>query len=556
MPATLDRPTDGPAGDGAAGKGTAGRAATGDVPREYAPLATPRARAAIAAIEERLAPAAAGRESLPAYAPFTGERLGAVPRASDADVRDAVARARRAQRAWAARPAAERAAVLLRFHDLLLAEREVGLDLAQLETGKARRDAFQEVLDVANVARYYGVRAPGLLAPRRRRGAYPGLTRTWELHHPVGVVGVIAPWNYPLNLPVTDSLPALAAGNAVVLKPDHATSFTALWAAELLYRAGLPRDVMPVLTGEGPVVGPALIDVVDYVMYTGSTRTGRVVAQQAAARLVNASCELGGKNPMLVLADADLSAAAEGLARGAFVGAGQVCISVERCYVLRPVYDAFSRLAVERTRRLTLGASLGWDVDVGSLSGPRQLATVAGHVEDARAKGATVLAGGRARPDLGPYCYEPTIVEGAAPGMLLYAEETFGPVVALYAVDSEDEAVERANDTAYGLNASIWSRDARRAVRLAARVRSGSVNVNEVYAATWASVDAPIGGMGVSGLGGRRHGAEGLLKYTETQTIAAQRGSPISGPADANPERTAGTVVRMLGVLRRVPGLR
>ena len=544
MSTTLDRPLDHDELHGA------------PAPRRYAPLLTARARAAIGAIEARLAPAAVGRESLSVYAPFTGERLGAVPRATAEDVDAAVARARTAQRAWAARPAKARAAVLLRFHDLVLRERETGLDLAQLEAGKARRDAFQEVLDVANVARYYGVRAPGLLRPRRRRGAYPGLTRAWELRHPIGVIGVLVPWNYPLNLSVTDTLPALAAGNAAVLKPDHQTTFTALWAAELLYEAGLPRDVMPVVTGEGPIVGPPLIDAVDFVMYTGSTRTGRIVAQQAAERLVNCSLELGGKNPMLVLADADLAAAAEGLVRGAFVGAGQVCVSIERCYVLRPVYEAFTRLVVERTRALTVGASLGWELDMGSLTGPRQLETVVRHVEDARAKGATILTGGRPRPDLGPYCYEPTLIAGATPDMLLYAEETFGPVVALYAVASDDDAVEQANETRYGLNASIWSRNVRKAVALAARVRSGSVNVNETYAATWASVDAPIGGMGVSGFGGRRHGAEGLLKYTEAQTIAAQRGAPVSGPADADPAKTADVVARLLRFIRWVPGFR
>ena len=521
-------------------------------PHRYAPLATARARAAIAALETRLAPAAAGRESIEVRSPFTNERLGAIPRATVEDVAAAVGRARAAQAEWAARPARERAKVLLRFHDLVLRERDTGLDLAQLEAGKSRRDAFQEVLDIANVARYYGVRAPGLLKPRRRRGAYPGLTRAWELRHPIGVIGVIVPWNYPLNLAVTDTLPALAAGNAAVLKPDHQTTFTALWAAELLYAAGLPRDVMPVVTGEGPLLGPPLIDAVDFVMYTGSTGTGRVVARQAAERLINVSLELGGKNPMLVLADADLDAAAAGLVQGAFVGAGQVCVAIERCYVVRAVYDAFVQRAVKRVSALHVGASLGWELEVGTLSGARQLQTVERHVEDARAKGARILAGGRARPDLGPYCYEPTIVTGATADMLLYADETFGPVVALYAVDSEDEAVARANDTRYGLNASVWSRDVRRGVALAARIRAGSVNVNDTYAATWGSVDAPIGGMGVSGLGGRRHGREGLLKYTELQTVAAQRG----GGGGGDPERGARVMARVLGVVRRVPGLR
>ena len=526
----------------------------GAAPRQYAPLATARARAAIAALEARLAPAASDREAIEVRAPFTDERLGAIPRATADDVVAAVARARAAQAAWAARPARERAAVLLRFHDLVLRERETGLDLAQLEAGKARGDAFQEVLDVANVARYYGIRAPGLLKPRRRRGAYPGLTRAWELRHPIGVIGVIVPWNYPLNLAVTDTLPALAAGNAVVLKPDHQTTFTALWAAELLYDAGLPRDVLPVVTGEGPLVGPPLIDAVDFVMYTGSTRTGRIVARQAADRLINVSLELGGKNPMVVLADANLDAAADGLVRGAFVGAGQVCVSIERCYVMRPVYEAFAQRATDRVRSLRVGASLGWDLDVGTLAGARQLQTVERHVEDARAKGAAILVGGRARPDLGPYCYEPTIVGGATPDMLLYAEETFGPVVALYAVDSEDEAVARANETRYGLNASVWSRHAGRAVALAGRIRAGSVNVNDTYAATWGSVDAPIGGMGVSGLGGRRHGREGLLKYTEVQTIAAQRGGVGGGGGD--PERGATVLARLVQAVRWVPGLR
>jgi acyl-CoA reductase-like NAD-dependent aldehyde dehydrogenase len=463
--------------------------------------------------------------------------------------------ARAAQPAWAARPVAERARVVRRFHDLLLDRQDECLDLAQLEAGKARRDALEELGDVAIVARHYAARAAALLAPRRRAGLVPWLTRVTEHRQPVGVVGFIVPWNYPINLAVTDAIPALLAGNAALLKPDHQTPFTALWLVSLLREAGLPRDVLPVVTGEGPELGPSIVGGVDFVMFTGSTRTGAVVAGQAAARLIGCSLELGGKNPMLVLPDADLAAAAAGLARGAFVGAGQVCVSIERAYVPRARLGAFADALVARTRALGIGAALDFSADVGSLTSRRQLETVTRHVEDARARGAAVLAGGRPRPDLGPYFYEPTVVAGATRDMLLYAEETFGPVVALYPYDTVDEAVAMANDTPYGLNASVWGRDTRAAARVATRLRAGSVNVNETYAAAWGSVDAPVGGVKASGIG-RRHGREGLLKYTEAQTVAVHRGPPIAGPPGMSGAAYQALMTRALRALARIPGLR
>jgi acyl-CoA reductase-like NAD-dependent aldehyde dehydrogenase len=365
-------------------------------------------------------------------APFTGAALGRIPACTVEDVRLAFERARTAQAGWALRSFAERAAIFLRFHDLLLSRQSEVLDLIQLENGKARRHAFEEVLDTAVVSRYYAWRAGKLLRERRRKGALPLLTKTWERRVPVGVVGFIVPWNYPLNLAITDAVPALMAGNSAVLKPEPQASLTALWAVDLLRQAGLPNDVFCVVTGEGPVLGPALVECADYVMFTGSTQTGKLVARQAAGRLIGCSLELGGKNPQIVLADADLKAAVDGAIRGCFAGAGQVCVHVERIYVHESIYSGFLSLFAERAKELKLGPALDYSIDMGSLTSPRQLQTVEEHVRDALEKGATLVSGGRWREDLGPLFYEPTILTGVRPGMKAYAEETFGPVVSVY----------------------------------------------------------------------------------------------------------------------------
>jgi acyl-CoA reductase-like NAD-dependent aldehyde dehydrogenase len=337
------------------------------------------------------------------------------------------------------------------------------------------------------------------------------------------------------------------AGNAVILKPDQQGSFTALWAVELMHEAGLPPDVLAAVTGEGPRVGPWLAPRVDFVMFTGSTRTGRLVAAQAAERLIPCSLELGGKNPMVVLADADIEKAAQGAVRGAFVGAGQACIAIERIFVHQSVYERFLARMVELTRGLKLGTALDYSIDMGSLVSGRQLATVEEHIRDAVEHGAEVITGGQRRPDIGPFFFEPTILAGVREGMKVFAEETFGPVVAVYGFDTEEEALTRANATPYGLNASVWTRNTRRGGALARRIRAGSVNVNEAYAAVWASVEAPVGGMKESGLG-RRHGEEGILKFTQTQTVAVQRLVPAAPP----PFMSAGTHARWLVRLLRL----
>ncbi len=506
-------------------------------------------------LTKRVTLAGDARDDIVVTAPFTGEELGRTPAGTADDIAEAVRRARAAQGEWSARSWRQRAAVVVAFHDLVLDRQDEILDLIQLESGKARRHAFEEVLDVALTCRYYAHHGRSHVRPRRRKGALPLLTHTVEHHHPKGVIGFIAPWNYPLTLGISDAIPALLAGNAAVVKPDRNTPFSTLWAAEALAECGLPDGVLGVVTGSGASLGTPLIGAVDYVMFTGSTATGRVVAAQAAERLIGSSMELGGKNAMLVLDDADLDRAVEGAVRACFSNGGQLCISIERLYVQDGVHDEFVTRFAERVRSMTLGPGLDWDPEMGSLVSADQLAAVKEHVDGAVAAGATVLAGGRARPDLGPLFYEPTVLTDVTEAMTVCRTETFGPVVAVRRFTDVEEAIAAANDSEYGLNASIWTGSTRRGRALATRVQAGTVNVNEAYAATWGSLDAPMGGMKASGLG-RRHGAEGITKYTEGQTVATQRLLPIAPFAGLGPRRWAGLMTTSVRWLRRVPGLR
>jgi succinate-semialdehyde dehydrogenase / glutarate-semialdehyde dehydrogenase len=505
------------------------RLAAGDLHRLAALLAVP----------------AADRPALEVQAPFTGEIVGTVPQCAAADVADAASRARAVQRQWATTSFRHRKRILLRFHDLVLQRQEFLADLIQLESGKARRDAFDEIADVVNTTRYYARTAGRHLRPRRCAGAIPLLTAVREHHHPVGVVGIVAPWNYPLTIPISDAVPALLAGNAVILKPSELTPFTALAGLELLQQAGLPAALLQVITGAA--VGAAVIEQADYVAFTGSSETGRKVAARAGERLIGASLELGGKNCMIVLADAHLDHTVRGAVRNCFASAGQLCMSAERIYVQTGLYDAFVAAFVEQTRALTLGARFDYDCHVGCLAGEEQLRKVEHHVEDALCNGATLLAGGRTRPELGPLFFEPTILADVTDNMDVAMHETFGPVVAIYPFDDPHAAIDHANATRYGLNASIWTGRPRAGRRLAVRLQAGTVSINDAFTATWGSVDAPLGGFKDSGIG-RRHGAIGIRRFTETQTVAVQRLLPIAPPPGMGEARFA----RLLGLFMRL----
>ncbi len=486
-----------------------------------------------------------GEEAAHAIAPFTGTPLPDVPQSLVGDVALAANRARAAQVAWAASSVAQRAQIVVAFGELLLAERDKLIDLVQWETGKSRIHAGIEAIGVATVAAHYGAESVGYLAATSVRSGVPGVVQARVTRQPKGLVGVIAPWNYPLFLAVGDVIPALIAGNAVLSKADSQAPLTLLAARELAVRAGVPADVWQVVAGPGSRLGTAIIDSVDHLAFTGSTATGRKLAAAAGERLIGTSLELGGKNPMIVRADANLAAAVTGAVQACFASAGQMCIGIERIYVHETLYPAFVERLAAATAKIRIGASYEHDVELGSLTSAEQLAVTEEHVKDAVALGAVVVVGGRARPELGPYFYEPTVLTGVRPEMRVYAEETFGPVVAVYPVVDDDDAVTRANETEYGLSASVWSKDLPAAQAIASRIQAGAVNINDGYLSAISSLAAPMGGMKASGIG-RRHAADGILRFTESQTTTSQR---VSTPY---PSKTSKHLGAYLGATRLV----
>ncbi len=459
---------------------------------------------------------------------YTGDVLVELPQSTPADIEQAFTTARAAQAEWAATPLKRRLEVFKRAHTLFVDKAPIVTDLIQAESGKNRRMAIEETCDPAMVMSHYLTRAAKLLAPAKRGGPVPFLTTSTEIRQPKGVVGIIAPWNFPFATGISDAIPALMAGNAVVLKPDNKTALSPLCGVEMLEEAGLPKGLFQVVCGEGPDVGPTLIDQANYVMFTGSTATGRVIGERAGRNLIGCCLELGGKNPMIVLEDAALDEAVQGAIFGAFGNTGQICMHIERIYLPESRYDEFKDAYVAKTQALDVRAAYDFGPDMGSLVSPDHLSRVKSHVDDAVTKGATVLCGGKPRPDLGPAFFEPTILEGVTKDMLCGVTETFGPVVALHKYRTVDEAVALANDTEYGLNASVWGGDVGAARAVASRIESGNVNINDILATAYAAKGTPSGGVKSSGVGAR-HGDQGLLKYTDVKNLAVLK-KQVMGP--------------------------
>ncbi|WP_324194239.1 aldehyde dehydrogenase family protein [Nocardia terpenica] len=449
--------------------------------------------------------------------PATGAVTGQVPAATADEVAAKVAELRLYQAEWEAIGAEGRKRWLLTLQDWLIDNTDRIADIVQSETGKPRVDALIDASFAVDLLGYYARRAGGFLADEHPSPHSPlaRVKRLTTVYRPYPVVGVITPWNFPLAMPALDVVPALAAGAAVLLKPSEVTPLSALELARGWAEIGAP-PVFAVLTGAAET-GAAVVDTVDYVQFTGSTRTGRAIATACARRLLPYSLELGGKDPAIVLADADLDRAAYGIAFGGLFNAGQVCISVERVYVEAPVYDEFVAKLTAHVHELRQGAD-GREsrYDVGALANEAQRRIVSDHVEDALAKGARALTGGRST-EVGTF-YEPTVLVDVDHGMSCMTEETFGPTLPVMKVADETEAVALANDSIYGLSASVWTGNRARGERIARQLNAGAVNINDVFANLF-SFALPMGGWQQSGIGARWGGAAGVRKYCRQQAI-------------------------------------
>jgi acyl-CoA reductase-like NAD-dependent aldehyde dehydrogenase len=459
--------------------------------------------------------------------PATGKMIASVPVVAPQEVAEYVARARRAQPGWEALGFEGRAAVMKRCQRWVSDNADRVIETIQSETGKAYEEALLAEVGYAEGAfAFWAKNAEKFLAEERVKTASP-FAKGRKLvvrYAPLGVVGVIGPWNYPLTNSFGDCIPALMAGNAVLLKPSEVTPLTSMLMGEMLRECGLPEDLYQVLPGYGETAA-AMIDEVDFVMFTGSTATGKKVMERAAQTLTPVSLELGGKDPMIVCADADLERAANAAVHYSMQNAGQTCTSTERVYVEEPIYDEFVRLVTDRVRDLRQGVPGGaGSTDLGAVISPPQSEIVERHVKDAVEHGARVLVGGGRRDENGHF-FEPTLLVDVDHSMACMREETFGPTLPVMKVRDAEEAVRLANDSEYGLQASVWTKDAGKGERLARRIESGVVTVNDAQV-NYVALELPMGGWKQSGLG-TRHGEDGIRKYTKKQTLLVTSFAPL-----------------------------
>jgi acyl-CoA reductase-like NAD-dependent aldehyde dehydrogenase len=484
----------------------------------------------MASVTQPEAPTANGGSSQAAIAvenPATGAVIGTVPALSSEDVAQLAERARAAQPAWEELGFESRARVMRRAQKWMVDNVERVIDVVVSETGKTYEDAqLGDYGYAVGALGFWAKEAEGYLAdesvPSWTNPAVAG-KKLIIRYAPVGVIGVIGPWNFPIANSFGDCIPAMMAGNSVILKPSEVTPLSSLLLAEMMRECGLPDGVFQVATGDG-ATGAALIEHVDCLMFTGSTRTGRAVLKGAAERVIPCYLELGGKDPMIVCADANLERAANAAAFYSMNNGGQVCISVERVYVEEPVYDEFVSKVTEKVRGLRQGApGEAGSVDVGAVTFPPQIEIVDEHVRDAVERGARVLVGGQRREGDGRF-YEPTVLVDVDHSMKIMTDETFGPTLPIMKVADAEEALRLANDTEYGLQASVWTRDVERGEALARRVQAGAVCVNDAQV-NYTALNLPMGGWKTSGLG-TRHGAGGIRKYTKTQSLLITKMAP------------------------------
>jgi acyl-CoA reductase-like NAD-dependent aldehyde dehydrogenase len=480
----------------------------------------------MASVQEQVEVAGNGAvadSGIPVENPATGEIVATVPDMSADDVARLARQGRAAQPAWEAAGFEGRGKILLRAQKWLLDNADRVIDTIISETGKSYEDAqFAEISYGANAFGFWAKNAAGYLAdePVKSSSVFVKGKKLILRHRPVGLVGVIGPWNYPLTNSFGDCIPALAAGNSVILKPSEITPLTSLLLADALRDCGLPEHVFQVATGRGET-GSALVDEVDMIMFTGSTRTGKKVMERAAQSLTPVSLELGGKDPLIVLSDADLERAANIAVYYSMQNSGQTCISIERAYVEAPVYDQFVDKVSEKVRALRQGVPAGpGSVEIGAMTFPPQVDVVEAHVKDAVEKGARVLTGGHRGSGPGHF-FEPTVLADVNHDMECMREETFGPTLPIMKVADADEAVRLANESPYGLGASVFSRDLRRGEEVARRLETGAVCVNDALI-NYAALELPMGGAKASGLG-TRHGAGGIRKYTQQQAVLVSR---------------------------------